>query len=151
MLLLKKQYSSGTGKKSQGFVEDPSCEMVSRKQLKKKSLGLKTGQSSMPGNSCHIHYRKANSPQQEDASGRQVSVDMWAFHSSVLDRGCLHHCRLDTHQWPHYDPHYRRRGKREEKECNLSLPCLLGQWYVTFLMRKVSERKVLTLLKMFSL
>lgn len=90
----------------------------------KTFLCSKPGQFSMHGNTCQIHYIKVNSPQQEDASGRQVFWDMWAFHSSVLGQGCLHHFQPGTHRWPHYGLHYGCT-KEGEKKCDHDLSCFL--------------------------
>lgn len=62
-----------------------------------------------------------NSPQPEDASGPQVSVDMSAFHSSAFGLGCLHRCQRDTLRWPRYDPRCRCRRRR----CGVNL-CFLN-------------------------
>lgn len=65
------------------------------------------------GNAYQTNHSKINSPQQEDASGRQVFEDMWAFHSSGFDQGCLHHCQPGTRRWPHYGLHCRCRREEE--------------------------------------
>lgn len=86
---------------------------------------------------------RRNSPQPEDASGPQVSVDMSTFHSSAFGRGCLHHCRHDTRRWPRYGQHCRCRKSR----CDVSL-CfsnmtvqLLTLFFLTFPSASVQLKK----------
>lgn len=74
---------------------------------------------------------RLNSPQPEDASGPRVCVDMWASRSSAFGPGCLHRCRHDTLQWPHYGPLCRCRRRWP---VNLCFPNMMPQLLTLFLL-----------------